>query len=99
MEPVPQAVFVIWGVTLAVTLLLFVPVSVYLLHKLWRTTLAIDMYARETLAAAAGIAGHVQAIAALDGLVGTASEVLAAAEAAAAKLEALAGRLEERAAG
>ena len=43
----------IWATGLAVTLLVFVPFSVVLLHRLWRAARSIQLYAREALSAAA----------------------------------------------
>lgn len=60
------AVLVLWWVTLAVALLVVVPLAVYLLHRLLRTAGTIRRYTEEALAAGGGIASHVAAIPALE---------------------------------
>ena len=56
----------IWAAGLALTLLVFVPLAVVLLHRLWKAARSIQLYARDALTAAAGIAGHTAQIGALD---------------------------------
>lgn len=75
----PPVVFTLWWTGLLVTLILFVPFAVYLLHDLWRTARSIQIYAAESLAAAAGIAGNTQHIPALDSTIQIATEILTAA--------------------
>ena len=53
---VPDAVYTIWWIGLIVTLVVFVPLAVYSLHRTWRSARSIQRYAAETLQAAAGIA-------------------------------------------
>ena len=53
---VPDAVYTIWWAGLIVTLVVFVPLAVYLLHRTWRSARSIQRYAAETLQAADGIA-------------------------------------------
>jgi len=93
----PPLVFTIWKIGLAVTLLVFVPLSVVLLHRLWRTAWSIQTYAREALTAAAGIAGHTAHIGALDDTIGVASAILGTAGAIEQKLGAATGILATRA--
>lgn len=71
----------IWAAGLALTLLVFVPLSVTLLHRLWRAARAIQLYARDALTAAAGIAGNTALIPALDTTIETAGGILATASA------------------
>ena len=52
----PDAVYTIWWVGLIVTLVVFVPLSVYLLHRTGSAARSIQRYAAETLQAAGGIA-------------------------------------------
>jgi hypothetical protein len=87
----------IWWIGLIVTLVVFVPAAVYLLHDLWRTARSIQIYAREALVAAAGIADHTQYVPALDDTIRVATEVLSAAEAVAGKLDTMATTLAGRA--
>ena len=96
----PPLVFTIWWIGLAVTLLVFVPLAVVLLHRLWRVARSIQIYAREALAAAGGIAGNTAQIGALNETIAVASGILTTATAIEQKLGAatgiLAGRAEER---
>ena len=93
----PPVVFTIWKVTLAVTLVIFVPLAVYLLHSTWRAARSIQIYARDTLIAAAGVAGNTKNIPALDATITTATEILAAAEAVETKLGTIADVMAQRA--
>ncbi|HXG54874.1 MAG TPA: hypothetical protein VNJ03_05795 [Vicinamibacterales bacterium] len=95
----PPMVFTLWKIGLAVTLLVFVPLSVWLLHRLWRAAQSIQIYAREALAAAAGIAGNTGHIGALDDTIGVASTILGTAGAIEQKLGAATGILAKRAEG
>ncbi len=92
-----HAVYTIWWTGLILTLALFVPLSVYLLHRTWIAARAIRRYAAETLQAAAGIAGNTANIVALDATIGVATQILANAGAAAGKLGTVANVMEERA--
>lgn len=83
------AVLVLWWVTLAVALLVVVPLAVYLLHRLLRTAGTIRRYTEEALAAGGGIASHVRAIPALE----TTVERLPPVAERAAALEAASERL------
>ena len=99
-EPLfPPLVYTIWKIGLAVTLLVFVPLSVVLLHRLWRAARSIQIYAREALTAAAGIAGNTSQIGALDDTIAVASSILGTAGAIEQKLGAATGILAKRAEG
>lgn len=93
---VPDAVYTIWWAGLIITLLVFVPVAVYLLHRTWRSARSIQRYAAETLQAAGGIAHNTAKIAALDSTIAVAGDMLVAAGAAERKLDTVATVLEER---
>lgn len=95
----PPLVFTIWAIGLAVTLVVFVPLSVVLLHRLWRAARSIQIYAREALTAAAGIAANTAHIGALDDTIGVASSILGTAGAIEQKLGAAVGILAARAEG
>ena len=95
----PPLVFTVWKIGLAVTVLVFVPLAVVLLHRLWRVARSIQIYAREALVAAGGIAGHTAQIGALDDTIGVASQILATASAIEQKLNAATGILARRAEG
>lgn len=93
---IPDFVYTLWWVTLVLGYLLL-PVAVYWLHSLWRAASSIRRYARDSAVAAGGIRRSTAAVPALDTTIAVATEVLAAAEAVAAKLDAMAGVLETRA--
>jgi hypothetical protein len=93
----PNAVFVIWWIGLIVTLVVFVPLAVYLLHRTWQAARSIQWYAAEALTAAAGVAGNTQHIPALDATIGVASQMLGVAGGIVAKLDTAATVLAERA--
>lgn len=94
----PPIVITLWKLTVVLGYVLFLPLSVYWLHSLWRTASSIRKYARGSEAAAAAIAGHTSALPALDQTIGVAGEVLAAAGAVAQKLETIAHVMESRSA-
>lgn len=93
---IPDAVYTIWWIGLVLTLVVFVPIAVYSLHRTWRSARSIQRYAAETLQAAAGIARNTANISALDTTINVATEVLGAAGAVERKLNTVASVLEER---
>jgi hypothetical protein len=93
---IPEAVYAIWWIGLLLTLVVFVPIAVYSLHRTWRSARSIQRYAAETLQAAAGIARNTANISALDTTINVATEVLGAAGAVERKLNTVASVLEER---
>jgi len=93
---VPAAVYTIWCIGLIITLVILVPLAVYLLHRTWRSARSIQRYAAETLQAAGGIARNTANIAALDATIGVAGDMLVAAGSAERKLDTVASVLEER---
>ena len=93
----PPAVYAIWWAGLIVTLVIFVPLAVYLLHRTWRSARSIQRYAAETLQAAGGIARNTAKLKALDTTIEVAAEMLTSAGAVERKLNTVASVLEERA--
>jgi hypothetical protein len=93
----PPAVYTIWWIGLILTLVVFVPLSVFLLHRTWRAARSIQLYAADALAAAAGIAGNTQHIPALDATIGVAGEMLETAGGVVNKLDTVATVLAQRA--
>jgi hypothetical protein len=93
----PNAVYVIWWVGLIVTLVVFVPLAVYLLHRTWRAARSIQWYAAEALTAAAGIAGNTKYVPALDDTITVAGQMLGVAGGIVNKLDTAATVLAERA--
>jgi hypothetical protein len=92
----PHVVYAIWWTGLILTLVVFVPLAVYSLHRTWRSARSIQRYAAETLRAAGGIARNTANITALDATVAVAGDMLVAAGAAERKLDTVATVLEER---
>jgi aromatic ring hydroxylase len=93
----PNELYVLWWVGLIVTLAVFVPWAVYLLHRTWSAARSIERYAAEALTAAAGIVGNTRNIVALDATIGVAGDMLQAAGSVVTKLDAAATALAERA--
>ena len=91
-----DTVFTLWTVTVALALVVFVPLSVYMLASLLRATRSIQRYARDAVAPARAIAASTSAIPALDDTIAVATEILAAAEGVAQKLDTIATVLEAR---
>ena len=89
----------IWTAGLALTLIVFVPLSVVLLHRLWQAARSIQLYARDALTAAAGIAGNTALIPALDQTIQTAGGILSTASAIEQKLDGATALLARRAGG
>ncbi|MEO5904216.1 MAG: hypothetical protein ABIQ55_09415 [Gemmatimonadaceae bacterium] len=94
----PPAVFLIWQIGLILTLVVFVPLAVYYLHRVFKAARMIQLYAADTLTAAAGIAGNTQHISALDATIEVAGQILGTAGKVAGKLGTVADVLEQRAA-
>src|SRR4029434_1740641 len=90
----PDAMYAIWWAGLIITLVVFVPLAVYLLHRTWRSARSIQRYAAETLQAAGGIPRNTAKIAALDSTIAVAGDMLVAAGAAERKLDTVATVLE-----
>jgi hypothetical protein len=91
------AVYTLWWIGLVVTLVVFVPLAVYLLHRTWKAARSIERYAAEALQAAAGIVENTRNIAALDATIGVAGEMLESAGGVVDKLDTAATVLAERA--
>lgn len=93
----PDAVYRIWWIGLIATLAIFVPLSVYLLHRTWVAARSIRRYADQALVAAAGIAGNTQHIPALDSTIAVGGAMIGVAGAIANKLDTAATVLASRA--
>lgn len=93
----PDAVYTIWWIGLMLTLVVFVPWAVYLLHRTWLAARSIERYAADTLTAAAGIVANTKNIVALDATIGVAGQLLAGAGSVVNKLDTTATVLAERA--
>ncbi len=93
----PPLLYTIWWIGLIITLVVFVPTAVVLLHRTWVAARSIERYAADALSAAAGIAGNTQHITALDATISTASEMLQTAGNVVGKLDTTATVLARRA--
>jgi hypothetical protein len=93
----PDTVYTIWWTALILTLVVFVPISVYLLHRTWVAARSIQRYAADALTAAAGIAGNTQNIPALNTTIEVAGTMLPVAGAIVEKLDTAATVLAQRA--
>jgi hypothetical protein len=93
---IPDAVYTIWWVGLLLTLVVFVPLAVYSLHRTWHSARSIQRYAAEALQAAVGIERNTRNVRALDDTIAVATDMLGAAGAVERKLDTVAGVLEER---
>ncbi len=93
----PSAVYVIWWIGLIVTLVVFVPLAVSLLHRTWRAARSIEKYAAAALTAAGGIAGNTANIVALDATISVATDRLDSAGRVVEKLDTVATVLADRA--
>ena len=97
-EPLmPHSVYVLWWVGLIVTLVVFVPAAVYLLHRTCVASRYIRQYADEALTAAAGIAGNTKYIPALDSTIAVGSAMVGVAGQIVTKLDTAATVLAQRA--
>ena len=97
-EPLmPASVYVIWWAGLIVTLVIFVPLSVYLLHRTYVASRSIRRYADDALAAAAGIAGNTKYIPALDSTIAVGTAMVGVAGQIVTKLDTAATVLAQRA--
>ncbi len=63
------AVLALWWIALGLTVLVIVPLTIYLLHRTLRASRQIRRLTHEALAAGGGIADHVGSLAALRGTV------------------------------
>lgn len=75
-----NAVFWIWGTTLAIITLVVVPLALHLLHRTFKAARMIERYTRESLAAGAGIAQNTAAIPALEQTITTAGSLVEASK-------------------
>lgn len=99
-EPLmPGAVYTLWRIGLVVTLVVFVPLSVWLLHRTYVAAHSIRRYADDTLKAAAGIAGNTQHIPALDSTIAVGTAMVGVAGQIVTKLDTAATVLGDRAKG
>lgn len=77
----PTAALALWWVALGLTLLVFVPIALYLLHRTWRAARNIRRYTAESLRAGAAIAAHTAQLGALENTIAGAGPLLEGTEA------------------
>ncbi len=75
-----NAVYWIWGTTLAIVTFVVVPLALYLLHRTLRAARSIERYARESLTAGIGIATNTSTIPALEQTLATAGSLIEASK-------------------
>lgn len=92
-----HAAYTIWWTGLIVTLVVFVPLSVWLLHRTYIAAKTIRYYAADALTAAAGIAGNTKYIPALDSTIAVGVAMVGVAGQIVTKLDTAATVLAERA--
>ena len=73
---IPSAVIVIWGVTLAIAILVILPLTVYLLHRTLNAARRTERYLAEMRDAGVGIAQNTKYIAGLDDTIDVATQIL-----------------------
>lgn len=76
---VPTAVYVIWAITLAVAVLVVLPLTVYLLQRTLTAGRSIERYLAEMRDAGVGIAKNTGHIKALDDTITVATQILGTA--------------------
>lgn len=72
----PTTVLVLWWIAIGLTVLVIVPLAVYLLHRTWRAARNIQRYSADALEAGLGIAGNTALIPALDETIAGAGPLL-----------------------
>jgi hypothetical protein len=88
----------IWAATLAVVIVVIVPLAISLLHRTFRAAWSIRRYLREMLHAGVGIAGNTSSIPALNDTIRVAGTLVETAGSIKRHTSTIAGVLAERAA-
>ena len=74
-----DSVHIVWAVTLAIVVVVIVPLAILLLHRTLRAAMSIRRYLDEMLVAGVGIAGHTASVSALDATIGVAVSMVGVA--------------------
>ncbi len=77
---IPDLVFWIWGITLAVAIFVILPLVVYLLNRTWLAARHIEEYLAEMRDASTGIAKNTSNVKALDDTITVATQILGTAD-------------------
>ena len=72
----PTTVLVLWWIALGLTVLVIVPLALYLLHRTWKAAHNIRRYTGEALEAGGGIARHTGSVASLEETLAAAGPLL-----------------------
>jgi hypothetical protein len=73
---VPTAVYIIWGITVVVAILIILPLTLYLLQRTLNAARNIERYFAEMRDAGVGIANNTSHIKALDDTITVAGQIL-----------------------
>lgn len=76
---VPELVYWIWGITLAIAVFVILPLALYFLQRTLNAARSIERYFAEMRDAGVGIATHTGNIKALDNTIGVATQILTVA--------------------
>lgn len=76
---VPQAVYVIWAILLAVAVFIVLPIVTYLLHRTMQAAQSIERYFADMATAGVGIAENTGHIKALEDTITVATKILSVA--------------------
>lgn len=79
LQAIPQSVYVIWALLLAVVIIFVVPVTVFLLYRVHRLAVSIERYFAEMAEAGVSIAGNTSHIKALEDTIQVATTILSVA--------------------
>ncbi len=77
---IPDLVYWIWGITLAIAVFVILPLVVYLLNRTWIAARNIERYLADMRDAGVGIAKNTSNIKALDDTINAATQILGTAE-------------------
>jgi len=86
-----NAVYWIWGATLAIITFVVVPIALYLLHRTLKAARLIERYARDSLTAGVGIATNTSATPALERTLAIAGSLVEASKLLKARAEEIGG--------
>jgi len=93
---VPTAVYVLWIITLAIAVLVILPLVLYLLHRTLTAARNIERYFAEMRDAGVGIANNTHHIKDLDDTIAVATQLLSTAESIKAHTGTIGSTLTER---
>ena len=79
LQAVPQAVYIIWALLLAIVIIFVVPVTVFLLYRVHRVAVSIERYFAEMAEAGLGIAQNTAHIKTLEETIQVATTILSVA--------------------